>query len=309
MSITKRVDYVTSIPVAVRSQIAPAPRSCKIEITSSCPYKCTFCTKSINATDDGEMDRALYSRLLREMREFGVEEVAPFFIGESFQCRWLPEAIKEAKDVGFSYVFLTTNGATATPARVRECMAAGLDSLKFSINFHSPEQLASVAQVHPGFWRKAIENLKEARRIRDAEGYACQIYASSIAFDGEQGVKMQAVIDEIAGYCDETYKLPLFGMNGAAKANGMAPGSGNPGRLDNMREPLPCWSVWQAHIDRHGRLIACCFGDRPDGGHIVADLTKVSFQDGWNSDAFQALRRAHLARDVSCTACAECAAA
>ncbi len=307
MSITQRVDFVTSIPV--RAAVAPAPRSCKIEITSHCPYKCTFCAKSINATPDGEMDRALYSRLLREMRAAGVVELAPFFVGESFQCRWLPEAIKEAKDVGFEYVFLTTNGASAAPARVRQCMEAGLDSLKFSINFHSPEQLAAVAQVHPGFWKKAIDNLKAARKIRDEGGFNCRIYASSIAFDGEQGEKMRAVMDDVAQYCDETYRLPLFGMNGAAKANGMKPGPGNPGRLDAMREPLPCWSVWQAHIDRHGRLVACCFGDRSDNGHVVADLTKVSFVDGWNSDAFVELRRAHLSKDVSKTACAECAAA
>jgi MoaA/NifB/PqqE/SkfB family radical SAM enzyme len=306
VSITKHIDRVTAIPVLMGE--APAPLSCKIEITSSCPYRCTFCAKSINDSEDGEMDRALYSRLLREMRAAGVQELAPFFIGESFQCRWLPEAIKEAKDVGFPYVFLTTNGATATPSRVRECMAAGLDSLKFSINFHSADQLASVAQVHPGFWRKAINHLKEARKIRDEEGFKTRIYASSIKFDGAQGEAMQAVVDEIKEYCDETYWLPLFSMNGASKANGMKPGAGNPGRLDNMRDPLPCWSVWQAHIDRHGRLIACCFGDTPDGGHIMADLKTTSFVDGWNSDTFRSIRKAHLSRDVSKTACAECAA-
>lgn len=309
MSITQRIDFITSIPVAVRDAIAPPPRSCKIEITSRCPYRCTFCSKSLSTTEDGEMDRALYSRLLREMRDFGVVEIAPFFIGESFQCGWLPEAIKEAKDVGFDYVFLTTNGATATAPKVQACMDAGLDSLKFSINFYSEEQFETVAQVSPRFWRKAIENLKQARHIRDDGGYQCQIYASSIAFDGEQGERMRDVIEEISSYCDETYKLPLFGMNGASKAAGMKPGAGNPGRLDMMRDPLPCWSVWQAHIDRHGRLIACCFGDTPDNKHVVADLTKVSFREGWNSEAFKELRRAHLAKDVSKTACAECAIA
>lgn len=306
--IKERIDRVTSIPVLVRSQIAPAPQSCKIEITSFCSYRCTFCTKSTNPVPDGEMDRALYSRLIREMREFGVQELAPFFVGESFQCTWLPEAIKEAKDIGYPYVFLTTNGASATPEKLKACMEAGLDSLKFSINFHSAEQLSAVAQVSPKFWRRAIDNLKMARKIRDEGGYKCRIYASSIAFDGEQGEKMQAVIDEIAEYCDETYKLPLFSMNGAAKANGMKPGPGNPGRLDAMREPLPCWAVWQAHIDRHGRLIACCFGDTPDNAHVMADLTQTTFAKGWNSGKFQELRAAHLAKDVSKTGCADCVA-
>lgn len=309
MSITQRIDHVTSIPVAVRAPNAPPPRSCKIEITSKCNYKCAFCTKSINETDDGEMDRALYSRLLHEMHQAGVQEVAPFFIGESFQCRWLPDAIAEAKAIGFDYVFLTTNGSTATPSRVKECMAAGLDSLKFSINFHSATQLQEVARVHPGFWRRAIEHLKEARRIRDEMRYPCRIYASSIKFDGAQGAAMETVVEEIRSYCDETYWLPLFSMNEASRTNGMKPMPGNPGRLDNMREPLPCWSVYQAHIDHKGRLIACCFGDTADGGHVMADLREMSFMDGWNSPRFVALREKHLARDVTGTACEQCVAA
>jgi hypothetical protein len=40
----------------------------------------------------------------------------------------------------------------------------------------------------------------------------------------------------------------------------------------------------------------------------MADLNKVSFSEGWNSLEFQALRHAHLTKDVSRTACAECAA-
>lgn len=307
--ITERIDAITAIGASHRGTVIPAPKSVKIEITATCNYKCSFCTKSINQQEDGHMDRALFSRLIREMREAGVEELGVFYIGESFTCKWLPEAIKEAKDLGFPYVFLTTNGSAATPERVKACMEAGLDSLKFSINFHNAQQLADVAQVHPRFWRKAIDNLKAARQIRDEGGYPCRIYASSIAFDGEQGEAMRAVVDEIKPYCDETYWLPLFGMNGAASANGMSPGPGNPGRLDNMREPLPCWAVFsEGHIDKDGHLIACCFGDVPDKGLTMADLKQMTFMEGWNTPAFQALRAAHLAKDVTGTACERCVA-
>jgi hypothetical protein len=253
------------------------------------------------------MDRKLYSRLIREMRDAGVRELGVFFIGESFTCHWLPDAIREAKEVGFGLVFLTTNGASATHQKVRQCFEAGLDSLKFSVNFYDAEQLQAVARVAPSHWSKAIENLKGARAIRDAGGYQCEISASSIAFDGEQGEKMRAVVDEIRPYVDQHYFLPLFSMNGAGQQMGK-PQPGNPGRLDNMRDPLPCWSVWQAHIDRYGRLIACCFGDDAEGGHIMADLREQHFLSGWNAPKFQALRAKHLAKDVTGTACERCAA-
>src|SRR5512147_94942 len=180
--ITERIDAVTAIPESHRGTVIPPPRSVKIELTANCNYRCSFCVKSLRA-DNGEMDRRLYSRLIREMRDLGVEELGVFFIGESFLCPWLPDAIREAKDVGFPYVFLTTNGSAAKRDKLIACMEAGLDSLKFSLNFTGPDQLTEVAKVGPIAFDRAIASLKEAHAIRDANGYRCGIYASSIAFD------------------------------------------------------------------------------------------------------------------------------
>jgi hypothetical protein len=307
-TITTRIDAITGIGNEYRKPIIQAPRSCKIEITADCNYRCTFCVKSVR-TDGGSMDRKLYSRLIRELHAAGVEELGLFYIGESFTCTWLADAIAEAKAVGFPYTFLTTNGATSTPAKVKACMEAGLDSLKFSLNFTDAMQLKVIAQVHGSNWQRAIDNLKAARKIRDEGGFKCGIYSSSIAFDGKQGEKMRAVVEDIRPYVDEHYFLPLYGMSGASKANGWQPRPGNPGRLDNMRAPLPCWAVFtEAHITTSGQLAACCFGSGIGGDLIMADLNEVSFLEGWNSQAFQKLRAAHLREDVSGTACADCAA-
>jgi MoaA/NifB/PqqE/SkfB family radical SAM enzyme len=305
MTITARIDAITRITGRYSGAVLPAPRSVKIELTADCNYKCGFCVKSLRP-DSGQMDRALYTRLLREA---GVEELGVFYIGESFTCKWLPDAIDEAKQAGFPYVFLTTNGSAATPQRVRECMAAGLDSLKFSLNYATPAQLHEVARVAPSYWRRSIANLKAARQIRDEGGFGCRLYASSIAFDGAQGERMRALVEEIRPYVDEHYWLPLYGMGGAAQEMGWTPKPGNPGRLDAMREPLPCWAVFtEGHVTHDGKLAACCFGSGIDGDLIMADLKVVPFMEGWNSLTFRTLRRAHLSKDVSKTACAACAA-
>jgi hypothetical protein len=118
---------------------------------------------------------------------------------------------------------------------------------------------------------------------------------------------MRDVVAEIRPYVDEFYWLPLYGMGGASKEAGWKPSPGNPGRLDAMQPPLPCWAVFtEAHITASGKLAACCFGKGSDNDLVMADLTDTSFKDGWNSLAFQALRKAHLAEDVTNTACAEC---
>lgn len=309
MSITQRIDAITRIGERYLGTILPAPRSVKIELTANCNYRCKFCVKSLRP-DNGEMDRRFYSRIIREMRDAGVEELGVFYIGESFTCHWLPDAIAEAKSVGYPYVFLTTNGAACNEENLQQVMAAGLDSLKFSINFYSADQLSEVAQVSGRNFTKAISAAQAARRIRDAGGYGTKIYASSIAFDGEQGEKMRAVVDAIAPFCDQHYWLPLYGMGGASKSAGWKPRPGNPGRLDAMRDPLPCWSVFtEGHITKNGLLSACCFGHGVDDDMVMADLREVDFMTGWNSPAYQALRAAHLAKDVTGTPCETCAAA
>lgn len=306
MKITERIDGITGIAPAYRGTMIPAPKSVKIELTAACNYACKFCVQSVQK-GSGTMDRALFSRLIREMRAAGVEELGLFYIGESFLCSWLPEAIREAKEVGFPYVFLTTNGSAATPKKVEECMKAGLDSLKFSLNFTGPSQLADVAQVSARFFEQAIMHLIAARQIRDAGGYKCGVYASSIAFDGEQGEKMKGVIERIAPYCDETYRLPLYGMSGAAIAAGMKPRPGNPGRLDQMRDPIPCWSVFQeGHINYDGTMSACCFGPGQKREFVMADLKEVDFMTGWNTMAYQQLRATHLSGDVTGSICESC---
>lgn len=306
--ITDRIDAITRIAPEYLKTSIPAPKSAKIEITADCNYKCSFCVKSIRP-DNGQMNRDLYSKIILDMRDAGVEELGVFYIGESFTCKWLPEAIREAKEAGFPYVFLTTNGSAATPERVKECMEAGLDSLKFSINFSDSEQFKAVAQVSPRLYEKAIANLKAAHKVRDDGGYKCGLYASSIAFDGAQGDKMRAIMDDIRPYVDEAYWLPLYGMSGASKEHGFKPRPGNPGRLDAMRDPLPCWAVFtEAHITADGKLAACCFGSGLDGDLCMADLNEVSFMDGWNSDKYKKLRQAHLSKDVRGTACEGCMA-
>src|SRR5512140_2078786 len=174
-TITERIDAVTGIPDAYRAEKLPAPRSVKLELTSECNYRCGFCAHRLRMKQRDEMDPALYHRLVDEMVAAGVEELGLFFIGESFICKWLPDAIAYAKKSGMRYVFLTTNGSLATPERVRACMEAGLDSLKFSMNDADTEQFVQIANVKASLWETSLHNLRAARGVRDDGAYDCRL--------------------------------------------------------------------------------------------------------------------------------------
>lgn len=315
MSITRRVDNITGLTPEYAVERPPAPKSCKIELTARCNFACSFCARSYRLRDQRDMDRGFYERVVKEMREAGVEELGVFYLGESFLCAWLPDAIAFAKASGYPYVFLTTNGSLASPERVETCMRAGLDSLKFSLNYADAEQFRSIAHVKDALFYRMLNNLGAARTVRDRvfdeTGHRCGLYASYIMYDGDQAEKMIRLVDEVKGLVDEIYALPLYNQADLVGAEGTRRGwtvtAGNRGRFANLREPLPCWSIFtEAHVAWDGKLSACCFDH--DGRFHMGDLTTTPFMEAWHSEKFRALRRAHLARDVSDTVCERCVA-
>jgi len=312
-SITARIDRITHITPDYRSPKPPVPKSVKIELTARCDFQCFFCASAMRLRKKADMSRDFYIRIVKEMRELGVEELGVFYLGESFICDWLPEAIRYAKrECGYPYVFLTTNGRLATPERVRECMQGGLDSLKFSFNFSGPQQFHDVTRVKAAEYHTVLGNLKEARRVRDevlaGTGHRCGVYASSILYDGAQRDLMKEAVLDILPYVDEHYWLPLYGQAGlTAGARGTQPTAGNQGRIGALRKPLPCWSLFtEGHITYDGRLSACCFDH--DGRFNMGNLKEMSFMEAWHSSKFQALRQANLKEYVRGTVCEKCIA-
>ena len=247
------------------------------------------------------------------MREAGVVEIAPFYIGESFTdpkrlvaaIRWLKE------DLETPYVFLTTNGSLATPNVVEDCMKAGLDSLKFSATSANEEDFKEVVRVSPRLFHKAVDNIKHAREVRDKGGYKTRLYASSIKYHGEQASHMETFLHEnIIPYVDQHYWLPLYTFgamtNVTTEKLDYKPTPGNMGRIGALRDPLPCWCVFtEGHVCADGMLSACGFD--ATSKYTTADLNKVSFMEGWHSSTFQELRAAHLRKDVKGTVCEDCA--
>jgi hypothetical protein len=313
MGITERIDRITLLTGPFRSETPPVPHSVKIELTARCDFQCFFCASHMRLRAKSDMDERLFRRLAREMRDDGVEELGLFYLGESFLVPWLPEAIGFAKrDCGYPYVFLTTNGRLASPGKVRACMEAGLDSLKFSFNFADPAQFRDVTGVKAGAYATIVDNLRAARAVRDeverASGHRCGLYASSIQYDGEQAQRMAEAVATIVPFVDEHYWLPLYGQAGLTTgAKGTTPTAGNQGRVGALRKPLPCWSLFtEGHVSFDGRLSACCFDH--DGRFDMGDLTRQSFREAWHSAPFRALRRANLAEDVRGTVCEKCIA-
>jgi MoaA/NifB/PqqE/SkfB family radical SAM enzyme len=314
-TITERIDATTRIPPLCLAAAPPAPRSVKIEISPRCNYRCGFCAlRTREVQPKWDMDFGLFKRIVREMRDAGVEEVGVFYLGESFMNpRLLVDCIAHLKhEVGMPYVFLTSNASMAFPEAVEACMAAGLDSLKWSVNAADERQFERIMGVSRRLFRRALENIQSAWAVREAGGHRTRLYASSIRYDGKQQDRMERVLAErVRPWVDEHYWLPLYSMGAFAAQReaelGYRPTAGNQGRLGALREPLPCWSAFtEGHVTAEGKLSACCFD--ATAHWTMGDLRHQSFMEAWHSAPFQRLREAHLRRDVRGTVCEQCLA-
>lgn len=252
------------------------------------------------------MSADLFRRIVRELRAAGVDQLGLFYMSEPFVVAGLADAIRWAKEeAGVPYVFLTTNGVAAGEREVRACIEAGLNSLKFALNFSDPQQWRSAGSVDAGV-DAVIENVRLARRVRDEvrerTGHACRLSASSLEFDANQHGRMEPLLRAVSESVDEHYWLPLLGRRGLAPVD-------MPDRERSQigRKALPCWPLFsEAHVRADGCLSACCL-DASDR-FVVGDLNSMDFQSAWHSETFRALRQAHLRGDVGSTACEQCIA-
>ena len=303
-ALAERLSKIRTLDSATRTTTPPLPRSAKIELSSRCDMQCFFCAAHKHPRAGNDMSQALFTRLADELRLVGVEQLGLFYLGESMLCEWLPEAIRYAKEVSrFPYVFLTTNGLSATPDRLRACMAAGLDSIKFAFNWSDEDEFQRVTGVPAAEYDVVLENLRWARSIRDdvehETGHRCAIYASSLRYDDEEPQRMQDALKTIEACVDHHYWLPLLGHCGLPRRDL----AGRPVPVKS----LPCWALFtEAHITRDGKLSACPL-DASKRFH-VGDLEDMSFVEAWHSASFQALRQHHLDGNVKGTACQSCIA-
>ena len=177
----------------------PFPKSnFLIELSNACNHACIFCTHQKMQRPVGRMDKSKCFDILQQAYDLGTREVGFYATGEPFIVKDLHEYIKKAKEIGYTYVYLTSNGVLATPDRIRQVIDAGLDSIKFSIN--APHRkLYKFIHGYDDF-DKVMKNLKYLNQYRKETGKNYKIYVTGILtrFTENLQDKYHEVFDDLA---------------------------------------------------------------------------------------------------------------
>lgn len=276
----------------------PFPRSnFLMELSNVCNHACIFCAHQKMERKVGWMDKLKAFDILKQAYDLGTREVGFYATGEPFLVPDLPEYIAKAKEIGYTYVYLTSNGSVATPERIRAVIDAGLDSIKFSIN--APQRKLYEFIHGKDDFDAVIEHLKYLNQYRKESGKNYKIYVTGILtrFTENLQDKYHEVFD---GLCDQIVFKYVYNQGGY---------------MPEIQEYLRCECDKEERrkcnlpfdaisVTKEGYLSV----ENADYENmlIVADLNKVSLHDGWYGDVMKEMRRKFMEDDLKGTLCDGC---
>ena len=104
-----------------------------VELVNACNHRCIFCAQAKMTRKTREISPELLKRVMREAHELGVEEIGFYSTSEPFMCKSLSSYVRFAKEIGFNYVYITTNGALHDRRRLKEVIDSGLTASSFPL--------------------------------------------------------------------------------------------------------------------------------------------------------------------------------
>jgi MoaA/NifB/PqqE/SkfB family radical SAM enzyme len=295
-----------------QSVTPPLPEKIGIEINNSCNHKCYFCPNPTMERSRSVMDDAMVMRVTREAFEAGIRQISFYSGGEPFLNKNLAKYVRYAKDLGFSYVYLSSNGGKVVSSRIQAVIDAGLDSIKFSVNAGDRDTYALV-HGHDEF-DDVIENIEFVARYRQETNKSLRLFVSFVDTPLSHDT-FPALKERIGHLVDEVVIYPFVVIGTPLKKRTEKDGTERPfigyeatdrsEDWNQTRLKLPCYQLWSyLNVTMEGYLSACCSDYNND--LVVGNLHDMSLMDAWHSEEFQEFRRRHIHRDVRGTLCEGC---
>ena len=283
--------YANMIESTVLSEMPPFPRALLVEVANICNHKCSFCAYTKMTRANKFIDKETFSSIVSQAYVLGAREIGLHGGSEPLTCKHLDQHIQTCTDIGYEYIYFTTNGTLGTPNKWKSYIDAGLHSVKFSINGGDEE---TYQRVHgKNEFHKAIESVKfvsEYRKKIDRPLYLAVSFVESADNAGSFD-RLKAIVSPLV---DEIFHAVAGNQSGQMPGLGVAP-----------TIPEICHIPFnQVNITREGYLRGCC--NDYQNMLVVEDLTKVSLKDAWEGEFAKMLRKNHLEGTVQGTLCFNC---
>ena len=288
------------------------PIHVSIEPTTSCNLRCPECPSGLRSftRPTGMIELDLFKHVVDELKGHLIY-LYLYFQGEPFLHTQFSELVKYATDQDL-YVVTSTNAHFLDEDNARAIVESGLDRIIISIDGTTQETYESyrvggkLEKVKEGtlnlvYWRKKLKKKKphvvfqflvvkpNEHQIKEVYALANELGVDEVKlktaqiYDYENGSDLIPAIEKYSRYKvrpDGTYKIKNELLN-------------------------HCWKLWHSCvITWDGKVVPCCFDK--DAKYIMGDLSKDSFREIWQNEAYQSFRANILRSRQEIDICRNC---
>ena len=288
------------------------PISISIEPTTSCNLRCPECPSGLRSftRPTGMLQEDLFKDVIDQLAPT-LNYLTFYFQGEPFLNPRFLQMVKYASGKGI-YTATSTNAHFLTDDVARATIDSSLDRLIISIDGTSQDTYqsyrvgGSLKKVKNGaerimYWKKKLRSstphvVFQFLVVRKNEHQIAEVYdlASEIGID--QVVLKTA---QIYDYKNGSDLIPTQEKYSRYKQNGDGTYSIK-NDFDNH-----CWRMWHSCVVTwDGKVVPCCFDK--DAHYTLGDLSKSSFAEIWNGDAYNDFRGSLLKSRREIEMCRNC---
>lgn len=273
-----------------------------LEVTNSCNNQCIFCANRIMTRNKKNINPKLPYKVIEEAYKLGTREIGFYATGEPLLNPNLIDYIKKAKDIGYNYIYLTTNGILADKEKVLELYKAGLNSIKFSINAINENDYLLIHKTNN--YNRVFNNLKNIYSEKTKLNLDLRVYVSYIMTKFSE-YSLSDIKNHFKNISDEVIVQAVRNQGGMLPEieDKLIPISQNSDISQNHY--LPCRYPFNSiTVTCEGYLTACCMDFQ--NYLAYADLKEESLNIAWNNKYIRSIRKKHLECEVDNTLCENC---
>lgn len=273
------------------------PRIIKIDTCNVCNYHCVFCPQSKQKNKVGCIDKELCFKLIEDSYRGGGRELCLSMTGEPLINQELESYIRFAKQLGYEYIFLNTNGYFMDENRGVSLIDSGIDSVKVSVN----SSMKSYELIHGvDAYERVVENIIAFDQYRKKVGSRCKLYISFVAVKQTLN-EVETLKQELGAYVDDIIVMNANSRGGSISEIEECLYAGE----DEFSFQYPCSQLFNnIYVTAEGYLIICC--QDFENLTVVADLHEEPIIEAWNNTKFTEFRKKYLTYNLKGTLCYNC---
>jgi pyruvate-formate lyase-activating enzyme len=280
-----------------KSSVCPGlPLTGIIATTYRCNMTCRMCLRKIRNFSGPDMEFSLFKKIVDGWLPY-LRYLSLDGLGETIACPDAFQMIRYAKSKKIR-VMLSTNGTLVDAPMADAIIDSGVDLIAFSINGASPEVY------------KAVHGCNRYQEVKDKvhQFLACKLKRRASILVSLQMIRLPETLHQVGDFYRQWRRVPGVDFvrvkQDVMRGYGVLQGEAH--RCTTRR--TPCSRLWHGppYVDTNGDVYASPGGLLQPGP--VGNLQHESLAAVWNCERMQAIRRAHISKDISSfRECVQCA--